>query len=211
MLKWLCLFTICFLISTTSYAQLPDDYGLKLSYGGSAQVFNEATIGSQSTNARFDFGVALHLNWDINKQISLVAEPGFVKRGMVGDFGGVANVQSSAGSINSDLSYISLPLMGKLNITSSNLSPFVEAGSRVDFLIYQRVTDNASSDYHNIIDRYDKITGGLSTGLGLDIQKFNTGELSLGLRLNWDLLNSYKSDHLTVKNKASEFFLRFTL
>lgn len=211
MLKQLSLFIICFLVSATSYGQLPDDYGLKLSYGGSAQVFNEATIESQSTNARFDLGVALHLNWDFNKQFSILAEPGLVKRGMVGDFGGIANIKSSAESMNADLSYISLPVLAKFNILNSKFSPFVEAGPRIDFLIYERVTDNASSDYQHIIDQYNNITGGLSTGLGLDIQELNNGNLSLGLRLNWDLLNSYESNHLTVKNRASEFFLRFTL
>lgn len=188
-------------------AQAPDRYGIKIGYGASGTDFdyqNHNFSGSQDAYLAPD--ISLLVEWDIEPWLDFSIEPGLVHRGYKRDITSFFYPFGSTGGSQVKMHYFSIPMLVKVKPFDWYLTPFLEAGPRIDVLL-SRDINNAENYERHVFEEYNQLTAGYSLGVGLEFSALPEINISMGYRLNMDLFNSYADESITVKNEASAFWI----
>ena len=102
--------------------------------------------------------------------------------------------------------YLSIPVMGKLEVPFLNINPYFLAGPRVDFFLGHGSHPQALNvDF--VYNHFKKVTWGGSFGIGAHLPIALPVPLSIELRENLDFMNSYEDQYLRVRNNAFDLWL----
>ena len=203
-LAWeLIILTLAF--ESASNAQLLRSYGVKAALTSSDQKFDYRFATGPGSTRRIGFNIAAYAEWFDVPFLSLVTQIEYAQRGTGQDFV-VTNqdpVPLGVETVYSRLDYLSIPILGKLRFQSENFVPYVVAGPRVDYLLgYQ------SDEFHSALyDGFQKATIGGSVGIGLQMDTMLPVGISAEVRYNFDLVDSYSTDLLKVRNNAYDIWL----
>lgn len=208
MLKKLILIFAGVLVSANMLsAQVPDRYGIKIGYGASATDFDYRNSSfSSSQDAYLAPNISLFIEWDVESWLDLSVEPALVHRGYKRDITSFFFPFGSTGGSQVKMHYFSLPVLVKVKPFDWYLTPFLEAGPRIDVLLSRDINDAEQYEQH-VFEEYNWITAGYSLGVGLEFPALPKVNVSIGYRLNMDLFNSYADESITVKNEASAFWI----
>lgn len=194
------------LFSTIAQAQSPDRYGLRVGYSASGAVFIYQGSGNayDRVDARLATDISLMAEWDIFRWLTITAEPGWVHRGYKRDLTTFFSRWGSTGGSRIQLEYLTLPVLARIKPASWRLAPYLEAGPRLDFLLSRTIEDTGSGNYERaVFEEYNRVTGGVSLGAGLELAHFSPVRLSAGYRINFDTFTSYSDEAITVRNRSA--------
>ena len=104
----------------------------------------------------------------------------------------------------SRLDYLSIPVLAKVTLPGTIISPYVVAGPRFDFLLGYKSDENAFSDLYN---KFKKNIFGGTVGLGVETGSLLPVTLTADVRYNFDFMKSYKTEYLEVTNNAFDFMV----
>jgi hypothetical protein len=204
-------FFVFFLILgiSISDAQFIHTYGLKAGY---VKAEMRSTYAPQtgldaswiSPIEGFDAGVFVEC-FDL-PCFSLLAEAHYIQKGRTWTLKASALANNEHGYIDLGLqetkervSYISFPVLAKLRIEGSTVTPFLTAGSSFEYAI--------SFPASNFFTSFNKAEVDFICSAGLEISFGAAAKVSIECRYSQSLTNAYKNEFVTVDNQALEILL----
>jgi len=203
-------FVLCFLAG--SYAneangQLVKSFGAKVAFTSADQRFDYSAFPDLATKRRSGFNIGGFVEWLNIPYFSILTQLEYTQRGVGQEF----VITSSQGpdpigriTVYSRLNYLSLPVLVKLALPATVLSPYLIAGPRIDILLGY----NSYQGAPNLL--YDNFKGsviGGSAGLGVETKSMLPFTLIVEARYNFDFADSFDNQFLRVNNNAFDFWL----
>jgi hypothetical protein len=197
---------LCALFASASSSQFLRSYGLKAAYTVADQPVTSSVI-SIDTKSHAGFNAAVFAEWLDLSWFSVVTQLEYVQRGMEMEFV-VTTAESPEGigtrRVAGRVNYLSLPILAKVEIPLGEVSPYVLAGPRLDYLISYRSDDGL---FDALYKQFRKTLLGASFGAGLAARGDLPVTILLEARYNIDLQNSYATPFYTTVNKAFDVWV----
>ncbi len=156
-----------------------------------------------------DFGIGVVLDCRLNKSISLLLEPLYLKKGVK------AEDLPWQQKWEFNLAYLEIPMMLKYSFTAKNIKPYVMAGPSIGFNRWAKakVSWEGHSDVWGIKWGTKSIDYGISFGAGVNVPMGNISIL-VETRYTLGLTNindgGFPDSDAVVKTKGIQIFCGFT-
>jgi hypothetical protein len=98
--------------------------------------------------------------------------------------------------------YLSVPILAKARFVDGQLSPYIIAGPRVDFLLQTK-----GEGFQVILDKFEKVDFGATVGVGVEVKSFEPVHLGVEFRFSPSFKDGYSSAFTKVRNSSMEFLL----
>lgn len=206
------LFLSIFLILTSNHlpAQSVTSYGLKLgltrsTYKWIPQYAPAQVIPDIRNSNSINVGVYGELS--LGTYLSILPQLEYVNKGarIVYQSPNIPDFTTSHEYFADDhITYVSLPLLLKVKVSSSKISPYLIAGPRLDYLIDKKL-ENVG--YRVVYDNLKQFVLGSSFGIG--IQTYSA--ISIEARYNVDVTNSFHDSGIELYNKSFDVWIGVTL
>jgi hypothetical protein len=213
MKRILTILLIAFVASLSpAQAQLLSEWGFKGGVTVSNQDWKYALPGLDRGNDRY-VGLNLGLCGALAEKgaLSAIGDVSYVQKGATLEFRStVVDSTTESGYREFDpvryrdrFDHVSLCLYGRIKLRFRRLSPFVIFGTRVDVLVGKSVETIPKEAY----EKFEKLTLGVSLGLGSEFETFLPFKTLIGFRYDPDLSNLYETEHLTIRKRSCEIEL----
>lgn len=180
-------------------ARAKTEYGFKFGATYSNQNFNYKAISFDlDTKYRFGLDLAVFTEFRVEENLRLLTELHYYQKGMnVKLLTLDPNYGYSFTNEENRVDYLSLPVLGKFNITKRWIPTYFLLGFQADFL-----TGYDSKFFEILYEDFKRVDISFVTGLGCeyDIPNFHT--VLLELRYNPTLNRSYTTQDLSVWNTS---------
>jgi len=192
------------------HAQVIKDYGIQLGITSANQVYKGTGFMEEGEQMQRRIGiiVSAYIEWSNLSYLFMITQVEYIQKGMryehyiYSDFG---HEQIGKKIDDCRLDYLSLPIYVKLILSESEVSPYIIAGPRFDYLF------NYNSDVLNyVFEEFKKYVFGGMLGLGVEIDLLSFTTPSIEIRYNMDFTNSYKEEGKEAKNNTFDIRLGFT-
>lgn len=196
----------------TGNAQLIRNYGIKVAFTSATQSINYLTPGvsgqwhSNKTSPESGINIAVFAEWFNFPFLSFVSQIEYDHRGATVDYYRDGEPSSTRGR----LEYLSVPIMAKMTIPAGQISPYLIAGPRADFLVGYKDLQ-FEPDPFPVYGDFKNAMIGWSMGVGLETDFILPVDLTAELRYNLDFLNSYNDGNVRIRNSAVDFWVGFGL
>ena len=102
------------------------------------------------------------------------------------------------------LDYLSVPILAKFSMASSAMKPTLLLGPRFDFLVGEKLGRPGPDP---VYDKFKKPVFGATAGVGVEPDFGLPINLSLEARYNFDIMTSYSTPDLTIRNNALDIWI----
>ena len=195
-------FALTFLPCRTAPAQSLEGFGFK---GGfvSASAFDNL----DDLDRRNGLAASAFAEWNLLPTASLVTEVGYAQRGFVETM----EERSAPGETiqiveaNTRLDYLTLPVMVKLQRTTSTVTPYLLAGPRLGVLMHRQpgTFEFTTSEWESELAAfYERVAVGGTVGLGLSTGRLLPARLLVEARYDVDISDSLASVPRDTRNHA---------
>lgn len=194
-MKYIQLIVILVLICySCSHAQLIRGYGIK---GGVVLANQDISTGTESDKNRIGFDVGLYIELVDLPVFSALFELHYIQKGIKGET--VKN--------NVSFNYLSFPILAKLSLQQSTVTPYLLVGPRLDVLVSKDYSppDLTVGGETGILEPED-ITFGFDIGLGMETV-LKPVKLLFEFRYSPDFTYATNDDLSKRKNHSFEFLI----
>ena len=200
------LFLFELIYPSESRAQLLKSYGFKLAYTLADQKFNYSNGLTLDTKKRTGINVGAYVEWLDIPSFSLITQIEYCQRGTGIEFAQTGNDPTVIGYFTyySRLDYVSVPVFLKLSLPTELVSPYILAGPRIDFLLGYEAQNGINSI---VYQDFKKTVVGGSFALGIESASLLPIHVMAETRFNVDLMDSYTSENLSVRNTSFDIWL----
>ena len=198
------------IISSFSYAQIINAYGIKIGTTLSNQSWNQkySLYGTGGINPDNRFGINLGTYAEfLNLPFwGIITELNYNQKGMkfTAPLTTLDDPDGSSGKTKTVLNridYISFAIEGKFKFNMSALRPYIFAGPRIDIYINKKVDQSFNVIYANSKNQIY----GLSVGFGSELNNKLPVDLLVELQYNYDFTLAFESGLYEIKNKSFDF------
>jgi hypothetical protein len=199
------------LISHDTSAQLIKQFGVKVAVTSANQGFDYSQMSDLQMKRRVGFDVGVFAEWLDIPVLSIISQIEYAQKGSGMEFvvTGPSGPQSlGTTKLYSRLDYLSVPILLKLRLQSSVITPYLLAGPRLDILMSYQSDEGV---LNSLYDQFKKTTLGGSVGVGVQIQSLLPVTILVEGRYNIDLSDSYETNLLKVRNNSFDFWLGVAL
>lgn len=191
-------------------AQLKRTYGFKIGAVGANESWTGVAGFDWKTDTRWGFTAAVYAEVPLWKFLSAQGEIQYTQKGMSFSIP-VTTASQPDGSgqyytISPRIDYISVPLLAKLLIPLTTVTPYVLVGPRFDFLL-SRYPDGLDQ----VVNNFDKMDYGLTLGAGVELNSLFPFGLLAEFRYNPNAYDSYQSGSQSVSNRSMDFLVGIRL
>jgi hypothetical protein len=185
-------------------SQTLNNYGIKLGVAASNPIWKVGSQSYEGAESRMGMNVGLFLNWGLTNNLSLLTEMHYIQKGLrfyqpvVNTSGGV--VEAYVEATNPNVNYISFPIFIKYDLITSEVTPYIIGGLRVDFMISKSEINNPRWLYSNV-NNYD--IGG-SMGLGVQTKSLLGIGTGLEIRYSPSFIKVDSSPMADITNRSFE-------
>jgi len=224
--KLLCLVSFAaMLLPLSVQAQLIKGYGIKFGVNSTKALINTRPSGlarpeDLETQRRTGWNAAFFVEWLKSPVFSLVTQVEYAQRGFVEEWLPKIPEPPRPLRANSQLDFISLPMMVKWQYAKARVSPFVIFGPRVDFLVNRKVGHDeytvatpdplnrlrVSANSANARFFNGHALGG-NVGLGLTSNKLLRIPFLIEMRYNFDFTDQSDIKEFIAKKNAIDVWL----
>ena len=159
------------------------------------------------TKRRVGFNAGIFAEWLDVPFFSVLTQVEYAQRGTGEEFvvtGPSGPEPIGTKTLYARLDYVSVPVLGKIILQTGQISPYVLAGPRADFLLGYKSDEGLFS---GVYDSFKKTTWGGSAGIGVQVKSLLPVTLIAEARYNFDFADSYRSDLMNVRNNSVDFWL----
>lgn len=198
-----------FLASIPGNAQLIKRCGLKVAFTSASQDFKYSTF-APDTKRRPGFNAGIYIEWFDLPLVSLITQIEYAQRGMGLEFVRTLNDPTPIEIFTeyNRVDYLSLPVLVKVAVPTTIVTPFLLIGPRIDFFLgYHSDRDLFNAVY----DQFKKTMIGGSIGIGVEATSLLPVNVIVEGRYNFDLADSYSTQYLTVRNNSFDVWLGVAL
>lgn len=181
-------------------ARVKTEYGFKFGATYSNQNFNYKTVNFDlDTEYKLGLDLAIFTEFKVEENLSLLTELHYYQKGMKVE---ILTLDPNYGNSyttteENRVDYLSLPVLGKFNITKRWIPTYFLVGFQADCLI------GYDSNYFEILyEDFDRVDISFVTGLGCEYYIPNFHTILLELRYNPTLNRSYCTSSLSVRNTS---------
>ncbi len=190
---------------TSGQAQLIDRVGLS---GGFVSAHATDNIDQLDFDRRLGWTAAAFVEKRVFSALSVRSEVGYIQRGFVDTREEIDEDGTILSIIEAEtqLNYLTVPLLAKLAYDVSPASVYALAGPRLDILLHRNAEDfefvNSPPVENEIVDSYDSVVFGGTIGFGVETHLLPM-RLFIEGRYDIDVTESFSSDvPRTVRNNA---------
>lgn len=193
------------LIAYVAEAQAIKSYGVKIGYTSANQTF-DYTLFDFETRRQSGINGAVYIEWLDLPWFSVVTQLEYSQRGMATEsvITGDDPTPIRVETLHNRLSYISVPLLAKGNLSLAGMSVYCLAGPRVDFLVEYK-SDRGL--FNAVYDQFKQPALGGTVGVGAQFERVLPLDLLVEARYNFDVSNSYQTELLRVRNYTLDIWL----
>lgn len=194
-----------FTISVNS--QTITNYGLKFGTVASNPIWKVGSHSYDGVETRMGMDVGIFLNWGLGDNLSLLTEMHYTQKGLR-FYQPVVNsnndvVETYVESINPNVNYLSFPIFIKYDLLSSEVTPYIIGGLRIDFVLSKSEIENPRWLYSNV-SNYD--FGG-SVGLGVQTKSLLGIGTGLEIKYSPSFIKVDSSPMADITNRSLEINL----
>jgi hypothetical protein len=196
--------------SSTHAQQLVRSYGIKLGAVSANQTWHYTSASDLTTDYRWGVTGGAYLELLDIPLLSLVAEIQYTQKGMA--FSAPVTTETQPNStgqfitMSPRVDYLSVPLLAKLRLPSSIITPYLIAGPRADVLVSKQ-----GDGFSAVVDKFKSTDIGGTFGVGVELHTLLPVGLLAELRYNASFQDSFKNEFLTVRNRSFDFLLGLQL
>jgi len=199
-------FVIVFIlfIQSIGSAQLIRTFGVKGGAVTASQTWDYVSpFTDLNTERRWGLDIGLFVEWLNMPVFSFSSEVHYIQKGMKISFP-VTTEQNPDGTGENmtrspRIDYVSVPVLAKARLMDTQLSPYIVAGPRVDFLLHTE-----GEGFQVILDKFEKIDFGATVGVGVEVKSFEPVQLGIEFRFSPSFKDGYSSAFTKVRNSSME-------
>jgi hypothetical protein len=194
-------------ISHETSAQFMKHFGVKAAVTSANQDFDYSQMADLQMKRRVGFDVGVFAEWLDIPVLSIISQVEYAQRGSGMEFveTGPSGPQSiGTKKLYSRLDYLSVPILVKLRLQTSTITPYILAGPRLDILVSYQSDEGV---LNLVYDQFKKTTLGGSVAVGVQIQSLLPVTILAEARYSIDLSDSYETNLLKVRNNAFDLWL----
>lgn len=189
------------LFTLPTEAQVIRAYGLKAGTVVATQSFDYTINASLPTYNRWGFDVGGFVELFDMPYFSMLTEIHYVQKGYSASLKETTIAQPDGTgiyiTIRTRLDYLSVPILARVRFETSEVTPYVYLGPRIDFLF-------GGND--NSLD-YSSTDIGASFGGGIQFSVTSSPQFQIEARFSPSFTNAFENQNLTVKNKSVEILI----
>ena len=205
---------LIFILPLYSLAGSTNQWGIKLGVSISTQNFKYKT---SEIDRDFDNYLGLHADAFVNfvdrKTYAFVAQISFSQKGCIETITPTFVDPVNHGYIDGDpikfrnrTDYLSLSILGKLNLNLNVLNPYIIIGPRIDFL----VNTKSETIPKSIFDNLNRNSFGMTLGIGREFSLFIPYKTLIEFQYSPDLTKMYDSQFLSIEKTSYEIKMGIT-
>lgn len=200
------IFLLVFVIQATSFSQAIRTVGVKVGAVSASQTWHYASIPDLDTERRWGIDFGVYAEWLNMPVFSFSTEVHYVQKGMKESLL-ITTEQNPDGTgeyltRSPRVDYLSVPVLAKARLLDGELSPYIVADPRVDFLLQTK-----GEGFDLVLDRFAKVDFGATVGVGFEIKSLEVVKLGIEFRFSPSLKDGFSSAFMNVRNNSMEFFL----
>ncbi len=200
-------FVIAFLliIQSAGSAQIIRTIGVKGGAVSATQSWDYASpFTGFDTERRWGIDIGVFVEWLNLPVFSLSSEVHYIQKGMKLSLP-ITTEQNPDGTgeywtRSPRVDYLSVPVLAKVRFLDAQLSPYIVAGPRVDFLLQTK-----GDGFEVVLDKFEKVDFGTTVGVGIEIKSFELVQLGIEFRFSPSFNDGYSSTYTKVRNSSMEF------
>jgi len=193
MIRKLLLFSVLTIVFTASaQAQSVKHWGFLAGYTSADQNWEPSLFDLEK---REGIHAGVYAEWLSLPHVSLITELMYTQKGagteiFITDESGPDII--GVWTVYATFDYLSLPVLGKLSVPSSTLSPYLLAGPRLDILLGHSQDD----DFMELVnEEYETFVVGFTVGGGVQAPSILPGNIFVEFRANFDITDAYNGDN----------------
>lgn len=196
---------ILFLAQSVTLAQVRENYGIKIGAVGANETWTGFASNWNMKN-RWGFTADAYAEIPFFRSFSAQGEIQYTQKGMKVSVP-ITTVSQPDGTgqyrtISPRIDYVSIPLLAKLKIPLTSLTPYILVGPRFDILI-SREPDGLDA----VVNNFDKMDYGLTVGAGIELDSLFPFGILAEFRYNPNAYDSYQSGYQTIRNRSVDFLV----
>jgi hypothetical protein len=191
-------------------AQAIKSSGFKVAITSANQKFDYFFNYTPETKRRIGINAAYFVEWLNHPFFSILTQLEYCQRG-AGLTAIIADVGPDYGkttTLYNRIDYLSLPVFAKFAFNAEPVRPYLIAGPRVDCIIHK---ESDEGSFNLVDDGLNDFTMGASIGIGAESNSLLPIPVCIEARYNFDLLYSYNTDRLKVRNNSFDFWLGISI
>lgn len=195
--------------TSTSDAQILRTFGLNVGYVKAEQRWNyspQTGLDASWISPIWGLDAGVFAEFFDFPNFSLVAAIHYIQKGRTLTLDAVAPANNEQGyivlgeqEIKQRFEYISIPVLAKLRVDRTTLSPFLSVGPSIEYLISFPPSD--------VYSKFNKTEFALTFGAGFELSLGLVPKLLAECRYSLSLTDTYKNDFVTIDNRVLEFLL----
>ena len=195
------------IIQAAGSAQAIRTFGVKGGAVTASQTWDYVSpFTDLDTERRWGIDIGVFVEWLNMPVFSFSSEVHYIQKGMKISLP-VTTEQNPAGTgeywtRSPRVDYISVPMLGKARFMDAQVSPYIIAGLRVDFLLQTK-----GEGFEAVLDKFEKVDFGATVGAGIEVKSFEPVQLGIEFRLSPSFKDGYSSSFTKVRNSSMEFLL----
>ncbi|MFZ1081620.1 MAG: porin family protein [Candidatus Kryptoniota bacterium] len=202
----LVLFISILALCDRSHAQLIRAYGLKLGTDAANESWVYTTFSNSPSDNRWGFTVDGFVEFFNLPFFSGVAEIQYTQKGMMEKL----PVTTDAGpegtgqflTIGPSVNYLSIPLLAKVRFERGNITPYLIAGPRMDFLLSKN-----GNGYDLVVNQFKTSEFGATFGVGVELTSILPVGALAEFRYNPSFDDALNNGSVKVRNRSFDFLL----
>lgn len=197
---------LCVFISTITHAQFIRGYGLKVGAVSATQTWDYRINVNFPTERRWGIDAGVYVEILDIPYVSLLGELHYTQKGFSVTLPVTTPAQPNGTgeyvTTRPRVDYLSIPLLVKLRLDMSLVTPYLFAGPRLDYLIAKEPEGTQA-----VLDNFKSTDVGVSLGAGLEVPLTIVSAALVEFRYSPSFNEAFSNNNLTVKNQSIELLV----